>query len=80
MAQPALDLTGWPEAESKAISLAGDDWSAWAWDVRVKLWPAPERWRSAVLGTLDQLLTAGVVACVESRIRLPIRRDYSTHK
>jgi hypothetical protein len=57
--QPALDLGAWPSVESRVFRLAGDDWTVWACDVRIHSWPAAARWRSLVLGTLNQLLNAG---------------------
>lgn len=57
--QPALDLGAWPSVESSVFRLVGDDWTVWAWDVHIHSWPAADRWRSLVVGTLDQLVNAG---------------------
>lgn len=57
--EPALDLRAWQNVESRAFRLAGEHWTVWAWDVRLHSWPAATHWRNLVLGTLDQLVTAG---------------------
>lgn len=57
----ALDLDGWDDARAQRSTLAGDEWTAFVWDVRVPVWPGADEWPGRVQGLLAQVAGGGAV-------------------
>lgn len=57
---PAPPIGLWPsDTEFMRRRLWGQGWTVWLLEVRIRSWPAEERWSAIVRGTLEAVLSAG---------------------